>query len=284
MAVIRDMGKRGATLLMLDPRKIQIMPGLNARDMDSADTRAHVEALSASIEAQGFLGSHPLEVFSEGDSIYVAAGHCRLSAVMALIARGVAIDAVPCLSEARGTDQATRLINQVVSNSGQKLNLAEEGKVYRKLAAMGWVTAKIAKEVGRSEAHIRQALDFNAAPQEAHQLVSEGKVSATLAAKVTREEGGAKGVETLKAAVKRAEGEGKTKATPRHVEPRQPRAPKATPEPPHDNTMAALSLARRIVKRGDPRDFDSSEAMKALIRDYDDARAVFAEPTREAAE
>ena len=246
MAIIRDMGSRGQTLNMIDPRKIEVMPGLNARDMASADTLAHVDLLADSITAQGFLGSHPLEVFTEGDGIYVSAGHCRLAAAMLVIERGVELTAIPCLSEARGTSQAQRLVNQITSNSGQRLNLAEEGRVYHRLAAMGNVISQIAKLVGRSEAHIRQAMDFNAAPAEAHALVSTGKVSATLAAKTIREEGPTKGVDKIKAAVKRAEEAGKAKATARHFEPATPAR-----KPPYDpsdfgSDLSALDLAGEL--------------------------------------
>jgi len=275
MAIIRDLGKRGQTILMLDPRKIKIMPSLNARDMASSETREHVERLAESIAAQGFLGSHPLEVFTEGEDVFVAAGHCRLAACMMVIDRGEDIAAVPCLSEARGTSAAQRLLNQVTSNSGQRLNLAEEGKIYHRLDAMGYAISRIAKDAGRSESHIRQALDFNAAPIEAHTLVSEGKVSATLAAETIRKDGPREGVQKLKAAVQKAEGEGKAKATARHVS----SAPRAEVD-----AGACIRLVKRIAGMDDPRDMDAGETLRALRRLVDEAKTIVPEPTEMAAE
>ena len=269
---------RGQTINELDPRIIQVMPGLNARDMDSAETREHVAELAAKMRAQGFLGSHPIEVFQEKDVVYVSAGHCRLAAVMSLIDEGHDFKSIPTINEDKHTSQAQRLLNQITSNSGQKLNLAEEGKVFKRLMAMGYTYATVAKEAGCSESHVRQALGFQAAPQEAHELVKEGKVSATLAAKTVREEGGAKGVEKLKAAVKTAEAAGKKKATAKHIEPREPKAPKATPQPARDNTMSAVSLARRLAKCGDPLDMDAGECLRTLQRFRDDARRIVYDP------
>ena len=276
MAIIRDLGKRGQTVMMIDPRKIKVMPSLNARDMASTDTLEHVATIAASIEAQGFLNSHPLEVFTEGEDVFVSAGHCRHAAVMSLVERGVEIEAIPCLSEARGTSPAQRLLNQITSNTGQRLNLAEEGQIYLRLTQMGYALGRIAKDAGRSESHIRQALDFNAAPQEAHALVSEGKVSATLAASTIRKEGATKGVEKLREAVTKAEGEGRKKATARHVEP-APRASVADP------SAACVALVKRLTRIVDPRDMDAAETLRALIRLYDEAREIFPETALRAA-
>ncbi len=278
MAIIRDKAVgRGATVAMFDPRKLKVVPSLNARDMTSAETREHVERLAESIAAQGFLGSHPLEVFTEGDEVFVAAGHCRLAACMLLIGRGVDIAAVPCLSEARGTSPAQRLLNQITSNTGQRLNLAEEGRVYHRLMAMGYIVQRIAKDAGRSESHVRQALDFNGAPVEAHTLVSEGKVSATLAAKTIRKEGPKAGVTKLRAAVERAQGEGKTKATARHVAPKA--APRAEIDP-----AACVRLVKHIARLPDPHDMREPDMLKALSRLIADAKAILAPAQSTAAE
>lgn len=272
---IRDTGSRGQTVAKIDPRTIKVYPNLNARDMNSAETRAHVEELAESIRAQGFLGSHPLEVFKEGDATYVAAGHCRLAAIMLLINKGENFATVPCLAETRHTSPAQRLYNQIISNSGHKLNLAEEGRVYFRLVQMGYVISVIAKDVGRSEAHVRHALEFNAAPTEAHALVSEGKVSPTLAAATIRKEGATKGVATLKRAVKRAESEGRTKATPRHVE------PKAKPVPvPVSAAVACVELVERLAALQILDDPDAFAAQLVKLRD--EARAIFT-PARDAA-
>lgn len=274
----KEAASRGQTVTLIDPRKIKVMPTLNARDMKSTDTLAHVAALADSIEAQGFLGSHPLEVFAEGDAIYVAAGHCRLAACLLVIERGVNIEAVPCLTEARGTNPAQRLLNQITSNTGQRLNLAEEGKVYHRLVAMGYIIAKIAREAGRSEAHIRHAIDFNAAPAEAHALVSDGRVSATLAASTIRKEGASKGVAKLKAAVKTAEKDGRKKATLRHVE---PKTGVAAPD-----AAACVTLVERMARMTDPMDSDHGEdhqELMAFSRLIEEAKAICGPPRRDLA-
>lgn len=282
MAQLREIGSRSQTVTMVDPMLIKIRPDANARDMQSAEVKAHIEALAASILAQGFLSSHPLEVVVEGDDVFVLAGFCRLSACQLLRSRGVDIMAIPCLPEAKGTSQAQRILNQFTSNTGLRLTLGEEGKVFKRLIALGYTPATVAKEAGCSESHVRQALEFNAAPAEVHKMVSEGKVSTSLAAKTMREQG-SKGVAKLQAAVETAQKSGKTKATAKHVEPREPakRTPRSlTFDPTPDSCVA---LVQRLARIDDPYEMDAGETLKTLAAFFKEAKALLMQPARSAA-
>src|SRR4051812_49416305 len=104
----------------IDPRKLKVDPAYNVRDMNAPDTKEHVANLKALILANE--GVHtPLEVRMDGDKIVIVAAHCRHAAVMELIREGHAIEAVPCVQEAPGTNEEDRVANLVVSNSGKPL-------------------------------------------------------------------------------------------------------------------------------------------------------------------
>src|SRR3954471_5286102 len=115
---IRDLGSGGQTVNMIDPAKIKIKPGFNARDMESVAFKKRVQEIAASIEARGFLQSEPIEIFRDGDETFVSSGHTRLSAAWEVQRRGkVELLAIPCLNEAKGTTPLDRELNKVIANS-----------------------------------------------------------------------------------------------------------------------------------------------------------------------
>jgi ParB/RepB/Spo0J family partition protein len=240
----RDEFARGQTTVMIDPRRVRIKAGLNIRDMTTEAFKAGIEELANSIETQGFLNSHPIEYSKDDEGYYVTAGHRRLLASLRVIERGnVELFAIPALPEAKGTKLVDRDINLIISNNGERLTLAEEGEGFKRLMGHGLTIQQISQRCGKSITHINNALDFLSAPAEAHALVGQGKVSATLAAKTIRKEGAKKGVETLQKAVETATASGKAKATERHIEPRI--ATTFDPGP------ACIALVERLAKESD---------------------------------
>lgn len=269
-----DPRSRGQTVEMIDPRTIKVKPDLNARDMNSAQTREDIEVICASIMSPtGFLRSHPIEIFKEAGEVFVSAGHKRLAASLLAISKGRELHAIPCLAEARGTKPEERFLNQDISNNGTQLTLGERGVVYKNAMSCGLTEEQIAERVGRSVTYVRNALDFLAAPAEVHKLVSEGKVSVSLAAKTVREEGPAKATAHLTEAVARAESAGKTKARPKDMEAKKtPPAP--TPDKPNFGKMA-FDLVKSISRLKDPMkadDFD--EEVRRLANIIDQAKTI----------
>ncbi|MDR3427788.1 hypothetical protein [Silvimonas sp.] len=212
MADLKSMAESRGALLNFDPRLIQVKPGLNVRDLTDPKNREHIEYLKASIRENGFLKSHPLEIFQEAGTVFVAAGHCRLTAVLELLGEGVEIVTVPCVPEERGINDVDRILRQSTSNSGKRLTMLEEASNIQRLMGFGLSVAEIGRRMGKSAGYISQLLDFKAASPEVHQLVREGKVSATFAAETVRDHKG-EGVAILKDAVKTAEARGAAKAT-----------------------------------------------------------------------
>lgn len=217
MADLKAISDSRTALLWFKPDRIKIKPGLNGRDLTTPDNIAHVEEIAASIEAGGYMQAHPLEIFSEGDDVYLSDGHCRFAAVQLCISRGVMVEKVPCVPEPRGTNDVDRILNQDAHNSSKRLTALElGGNIKRAMALGGLPVAEIAKRMGKSVTYVNQALDFQAAPAEVHALVKSGAVSATLAAKVVRQKG-AGATETLKAAVETSQGRGKVRATEKDI-------------------------------------------------------------------
>jgi ParB family chromosome partitioning protein len=214
MASLKDLAESRAALLNFDPRKIKIKDGLNARDTASEENRAHIEALAASIARDGV--RVPLVIFQEGESVYVADGHCRLAATMLAIDRGADIKTIPCIPEARGTNDVDRVLSQNIYNSGKRLSALEEGVNFRKALALGATEQQIADKVGRSITHVKQAIDMQAMPEAVKTLVREGKISASLAAKTVKKEGGERAGAKLKEA---AAANGEKRVLPKQIAP-----------------------------------------------------------------
>jgi ParB/RepB/Spo0J family partition protein len=221
MADLKSVAESRSAVFNMDPRKLVLRDDWNARDMRDPDNVAHVKELEASIESEGV--REPLTVVMEGDEVVVKNGYCRTTAVNNLLARGVEIATVPCITEPRGSNDADHVFSQILRNSGKPLSPFEQGRVYKRLIAFGWTAATIATKSGKSVAHVNQALQLQQAPAEVQQLVATGDVSATLAAKVIRQSGAKEGAVKLAKAVKAAKAAGKSHATEKHVEPEAPR-------------------------------------------------------------
>ena len=234
----KDTADGRTTLFWFDPARIRVKDGLNGRDLQTADNIAHVEGLAALIAENGFMPSHPLEVFREGDDVYLSDGHCRLAAVMLLRGRGVVVEKVPCIPEARGTNEVDRILGQISHNSAKPLNPLEEARNLKRALGMGLSVAEVAKRIGKSPSYVTHALDFLAAPVEVHAAVSAGEISTTLATEIVRKEGATRGAETVRKAVERAKASGKAKATRKTVN-----AVSATPPAPEPTALIARELS-----------------------------------------
>ena len=217
MADIRSLAESRTALLWFDPRKLKVKPGLNSRDVHSAENESYLEELTQSIMANGFLPSHPLEVFQEDGEVYITAGHFRLAASMRAIQRGYDLKVVPAVPERRGTSEAERFLNQQISNSGKHLTPMEQGAAFKRALGAGMTMAEIARHVSKSASFVADMIDLQGAPTEVRQMVSDGVVSSTLASKVVKKAGSAKGLQQLQQAAKTVKAEGGRRVTEKHV-------------------------------------------------------------------
>ena len=202
-------------LYWVDPAKIKIVPGRNARDMTTPDNVEHVRNLANLIRENGFKDEHPLEL---DDALSITAGHCRHAAVMLLRGEGHVVEFVPYVPEKKGTNEADRIVYQRTSNAGKPLSPLEEGHNVKRLLGLGLDVSLIAKRTGRSDTYIEQLLQLQAAPSDVKEMVAQREVSAKTAVDTLRREGEQEGAAVLREAVQEARGKGKKKVTPKDVQ------------------------------------------------------------------
>jgi len=209
MASIKDIAKGRSDLYRVDPRDLKVKAGWNVRDEESLD----LEELMTSIKEVGV--KQPLTVQVENGQPYVTDGHRRYFATMKLIEQGVEIATVPVQTEDRYTNDADHVASMLVRNSGKPLTALEQARVFKRLMDYGLSQTEIAAKVGKSRQWIVNMLELNAAPEELKKLVKTGNVTATLAHKTLKQEGGEKAAKTLKKAVEKTGG----KVTEKNVKP-----------------------------------------------------------------
>lgn len=171
---------------VVDPRVLKVDPGYNVRDLKTPENREHIDGLKESIAANSV--RTPLEVRLQGEDIFVVSGHCRLIAVMELIAEGHdEIKGVPCVRESKNTNDAERTLNLAISNSGKPLTTLEVAEVVRRLEGFGWTPEEIQKRMRwKSKATVTQHEEIAALPEGTKQLIKSGEISPTLARNIAK--------------------------------------------------------------------------------------------------
>lgn len=200
-------------LMWVDPRRISVKQGLNARDLMTPDNKAHVRWIAESIKANGYRQSNPLEVAEIDGVMCVTQGHCRLAAVMICIEEGYDIVAVPYIPEPPGTSPEDRIANQYNDNAGKALTPLELSGNVKRLLGMGLHVDQIAKRFAISGTYVDNLLRLQAAPIEVHNMVKHGEVSAGTAMQILQQEGMTEGAHVLREGVRAAKAAGKAKAT-----------------------------------------------------------------------
>jgi len=191
---------------MVDPRDLSLNPE-NERTY-RADAPENV-ALRQSIRAQGVL--QPLRIYSDG---VVEDGNRRLYNIQILLNEGVEIKEVPAVLVERPATEAEGVILRLNLNEAQQFAPLEQGRAFAKLRAAGMNDVQIANATGFKSMHVGNMLTLHNASETIHQLVDEGKISATMAVTVLR----AHGEEMIHRMVDFALSQGKAKATERHLD------------------------------------------------------------------
>lgn len=174
--------------------------------------------MADAIHAGGTAAFPPITV-QQGDdeALYVIAGHCRRRAFVLAMEEGAPIKGIRAVAAVQRSD-AELALDLLTSNEGLPLKPLERAKAIQRLVSFSWSVTEIAKRLGVSSTTVTNNLALLDAPAAAVELVEQGKVSATLAVKTIRSEGGMAGVEKLRKGVQRAAESGKGRATGRHVE------------------------------------------------------------------
>ena len=204
-------------LFWIEPEKIKVLPGLNARDLTTPDNIEHVRRIADSMKASGFLESEPLECSTFDGDLTLTAGHCRLAAVVLARSEGWNCEFVPYIPESKGTDEVQRIVNQRTSNMGKALTPLEESHNVKRLMGLGLELGEIARRTARSVTYIEQLLALQAMPVEVKAMVANKEIAAKVAVDTIKEIGQSEGSKVLQESVTAARGKGKTKASPKDV-------------------------------------------------------------------
>lgn len=179
-------GRRDAVLL--DPKDIIIDKSFNYRDVNSEESRAHIDWLAKSIRENGV--QEPIRVRFEEGKITLVNGECRLLACQRLRKAGVEVF-IPAITT-KG-DEADILAASIVANGALPPTQLEYGKAAVRLLAYGWPIERVAQytppHIQMSEAakkrYVREAIQLHQAPIAVKKAVAEGvdgvKVSPALA-------------------------------------------------------------------------------------------------------
>jgi ParB family transcriptional regulator, chromosome partitioning protein len=213
---IKSLAEGRSDIFHVDPRKLKIKSGWNSRDFNDPENIAHVDDLAQSIAAVGV--KEPLTVYFEDGEAWISNGECRLRGTMrAIQVYKAEIKTVPVRPEDRYANEADRLLNQFLRNTGKRFSAIELSSHFKRLLGMGWQAKDIAKKAGMSAARISQILELQTLPETVKSMVVQQQVSASTAAALVKTEGGTKAEAQLKAGLATAQAEGKTKVTAKHL-------------------------------------------------------------------
>jgi len=185
----------------INPYSLHVREGWNVRE-DNAAYQDRINDLALSISKHGVL--QPLCVFKDpGDGkYYIVSGHTRYLAVQRCAELySVVIQSVPVMLTPKGSNDLDRLAMQVTYNDAQTLSALELSKLFKVMLAAGASAEDIAEKCGKSITYVKKTIALGEVPEEVKRMVSDGKVSPTLAAQVYKEHGSA-APDVLKAAEK----------------------------------------------------------------------------------
>jgi ParB-like chromosome segregation protein Spo0J len=254
---LKDHASSVSDLMHIDPRKIIVVPGFNARDFTTPENIERVRLMSLSIAEVGV--KTPVKVRFEDNKVLLVNGETRLRGTMLAIEHGADIDTIKCVPEDRGTSAADRDAELIFGNDGQKLNMLEQAIPIKRMLGHGWDVEKIAVRCMCSVQHVNQVLDLAEAPSEVHTMIRNGTVAATTALRTLQDVGASKVVAVLQKAAEVAKTNGKVKVTDKSVRSAQGRAKHLT----EAQVTDLVSTMRKIVE--DDRDKQTVEMIKAAL-------------------
>lgn len=204
---------------------IKVVDGFNIRN-DDDELREHIAGIAGAIAAG--LPIPPVEVWvnPESGDMELVDGHCRVAAYRMYAETNTDFDGWISVTKFEGTP-AQRKARTVNSNSQLKLKPVELARAYLSLRdEHGMDRLAIAREVGKSPAHVDQMLLLASAKPEVTAAVEAGQISATEAVKLVRDHGQDAPAE-LERRVEAAKESGKGKVTakvaPKKTAPSRPK-------------------------------------------------------------
>lgn len=252
-------------ILYCKPSEIMVEEGYNVRDLSTAEARAELDELKAQVKEHGV--QTPLKIRFNGEQIILVEGHRRRTVALELIAeyeasggaQGRMIESVPIFPEAPGTTVEERDAGLHVSNSGAKLKPLELANlIYRMHKQRGLPLEAVAQRLAISMPVLKNHLDMRGMSEPVKQHVRDGNISATLAAKISKNADPAKAEELIRANMEENKRlKGKSRVTPKTIaratKPKaeakpapETKAPSTAPSEPTPETGAPVSGAQSL--------------------------------------
>lgn len=181
MSVDTNSSKKGAKkeVLLLYLADLEVVQGFNVRE-DYGD----MEELENSIIMHGI--KEPLSGYLKDGKYYITNGHRRYAAVHNILLSSGQEIKIPFILESKGYSDAERVLDMIIRNSGKKLSMLEEAKVYVRLLAYGWSEDSIATQSGKSLTHINNCFILNSVPESVKNDIRNGVISPTNAIELMR--------------------------------------------------------------------------------------------------
>jgi hypothetical protein len=192
---------------------INVYPGFNPRDKESADYKNDVQSIKEQMLMDGWRKSKPAEVFVVDGKIYLKDGHTRYEGAGLARAEGAEITHVPAIPVEKGTTMEELTVGLVLSNTGARLSpLGQSVVVGRLHKQFGKTKEEIATRLSMSKKYVGQLLMLDSCPNELKAMISRGLVSSTLVIEaLLRLKDGAKVLAEIRAAqegTSKGDGEG----------------------------------------------------------------------------
>lgn len=198
---------------------LTVMDDFNVRAKNDAYF-ASVREIADSIKANGFYAHKPFAVIvikqNGAEALAIYDGHTRFDGLKLAVSEGASIERVPVVCAPSGTTLEDITIGLVTNNSGRQLEPMGLAIVCKRLLGYGLDNSEISKRLGFSSGYVGNLLTLIGAPKVIRDMVSEGKVSASLAV-TTLKDHGEHAVSVLEESFAQATESGKTKVTAKNV-------------------------------------------------------------------
>jgi ParB/RepB/Spo0J family partition protein len=180
-----------------------------------------IEELMHSLIENGI--RNPLKGYKKGEKIVLKDGHRRMRAVNLAISKGHNFERVPVILETATLNSEERTLEFLIYNDGKPLTMLEQSEVINRLLNFGWKITEVVKRTGKARGYIDNLIMLSKAPAKIQNYIREGKISAHAVIQIMQALNGNgngdmdKLLEEVENAIKKAQAEGKDKATPKHV-------------------------------------------------------------------
>lgn len=161
---------------LVNPLLVQTIDGINPRkNLDIDDLKKY-------IRNNGITSLPPIRVFERDGTLYLAEGHRRLAATVALMEEGLPIKGLPAMyADKRDTGDDRLLLNNLTSNQGKALEPLEVAEGIKRLIGFGHKQSAIATLLGKTPGWVTQTLSLLDASPEVKAAVESGEIKPTAA-------------------------------------------------------------------------------------------------------